>query len=93
MLKGTAIHAVIPARFEVPGIWSTRSFLLVGVDDDGTVQSSQELRLAEKVPPREVLGVRCSGNRLEVRLAGQASGRTLVHRWTGRDLRANRRHR
>lgn len=92
-LKGTAIHAVIPARFEVPGVWSTRSLLLVGTDDAGVVQDFRELKLASKVPPREVLRVNCSGKRLELRLSRQASGRTLVHRWNGYALRVEPRHR
>ena len=86
-LKGMAIHAVIPARFEVPGIWSTRRLLLVGIDEAGTVLGSKELQLGMKVPPREVLKVHCSENRLELRMSPQASRRTLVHRWDGRDLR------
>lgn len=90
-LKGTAIYAVIPARFDVPGTWLTRSLLLVGTDHAGIVQGAQELKLASKVPLREVLKVHCSGNRLEVRLSRQASGRTLVHRWNGRVLHAGSR--
>ena len=85
-VKGEAVHAVIPARFEHPGIWITRTLLLVGVDGSGTVQGQMELRLAADVPPREVLRVRCSGDRLDVHLSRQASGKVLRHRWTGRRL-------
>jgi len=85
-MKGSAIHAVIPARFQVPGIWMTRSLLLVGVDERGTVQDEQELKLVREVPPREVVRVRCSGGRLQVRLSPRASGKTLTHHWTGTQL-------
>ena len=85
-LRGAVVHAVIPAWFEKPGIWSTRSLLLVGVDDSGTVQQQRKLRLGASVPPREVVSINCSGSRLDVRLSRQASGRTLAHRWTGTQL-------
>ena len=42
-LRGAVVHAVIPAWFEKPGIWATRSLLLVGVDDSGTVQQQRKL--------------------------------------------------
>jgi hypothetical protein len=85
-LRGAIVHAVIPARFETPGIFSTRSLLLVGIDGGGTVQQQLELRLGASVPPREVVSIKCSGSRLDVRLSPQASGRTLAHRWTGTQL-------
>ena len=85
-VKGAAVHAVIPARFANPGIWITRTLLLVGVDGTGTVQDQMELRLMADVPPREVVSVRCSGNRLDIRLSPRASGKVLRHRWTGRRL-------
>ena len=85
-VKGADIHAVIPARFATPGIWATRTLLLVGVDGTGTVQDQMELRLMADVPPREVLSVRCSGDRLDIRLSAHASRKVLRHRWTGQRL-------
>ncbi len=84
-LPGDAVHAVVPARFDTPGIWSTRSLLLVGVDAGG-VRGQRELRLAKAVPPREVIGVVCRGDRVTIR----TNAGTWHYRWTGDVLTARR---
>ncbi len=60
-LAGT-VHAVIPARFDKPGIWVTRTILLAGLDDAKNVQGVLELKIADDVPPREVISVICKGD-------------------------------
>ncbi|WP_232629935.1 hypothetical protein [Methylobacterium sp. Leaf118] len=67
LLAGT-VHAVIPARFEDPAIWTTRTLLLVGVDADASVRGQRALALPQPVPPREVVSLRCAGRRLDLRL-------------------------
>ncbi|HEX2555022.1 MAG TPA: hypothetical protein VHL98_15085 [Microvirga sp.] len=86
-LPGNAVHAVVPARFENPGIWTTRSLLLVGVDAAGTVQGERELKLAKPIPPREVISVLCRGDRVTIR----TTAGTSQHRWTGEALTARKR--
>jgi hypothetical protein len=81
-LAGEAVHAVIPARFATPGIWVTRTLLLVGVDAQKNVQGKLELKLADDVPPREA-SITCRKDRLIIRMRGK----TLTHRWTGSALR------
>ena len=87
-VPGGTIRAVIPARFERPGIWVTRTLLLVGIDEGGAVRGQAELRLAASVPPREVPSVRCAGNRLTLRLSAGASGETFAYIWTGQGAEA-----
>lgn len=77
------VHAVIPARFDTPGIWVTRTMLLVGVDEAKTVQGTLELKLVDDVPPREVVSVVCKANRLAIRLRGK----TLSYTFDGKALR------
>ena len=89
-VPGGAIHAVIPARFERPGTWVTRTLPLVGIDEGGAVRGQAELRLAAGVPPREVLSVRCAGNRLTIRLSARAPGETFAYVWTGKELKRSR---
>jgi hypothetical protein len=81
-LAGGTVHAVIPARFATPGIWVTRTLLLVGVDAQKNVQGTLELTLADDVPPREA-GVTCGKDRVTIKTAGK----TLTYRWTGSALR------
>jgi hypothetical protein len=82
-LAGEAVHAVIPARFETPGIWVTRTLLLVGVDAQANVLGTLELKLADDVPPREVVKVTCAKDRLTIRLPRK----NLSYAWTGTALR------
>jgi hypothetical protein len=81
-LAGEAVHAVIPARFATPGIWVTRTLLLVGVDAQKIVQGTLELKLTDDVPPREA-GVTCRKDRLSIKMRGK----TLTYRWNGTALR------
>jgi hypothetical protein len=81
-LAGETVHAVIPARFATPGIWVTRTLLLVGVDAQKTVQDVLELKLTDDVPPREA-GVTCGKDRLTIRTAKKK----LIYTWTGSALR------
>ena len=82
-MPGGSVHAVVPARFETPAVWATRSLLLVGVDTAGAVQGVVELTLPRPVFPRDVIGIRCSGDRLTIRVP---TG-TTSYRWDGRVLR------
>jgi hypothetical protein len=81
-LAGEMVHAVIPARFDTPGIWVTRTLLLVGVDAGRNVQGMLELKLADDVSPRES-NVICKKDRVTIRTFGKA----LSYRWTGSALR------
>jgi hypothetical protein len=81
-LAGDAVHAVIPARFDKPGIWVTRTLLLVGVDAQTNVQGTLELKLADDVGPREA-NVTCKNDRVTIR----TFGKSLAYRWTGTALR------
>jgi hypothetical protein len=81
-LAGEAVHAVIPARFATPGIWVTRTLLLVGVDAQKIVQGTLELKLTDDVPPREA-GVTCRKDRLSIKMRRK----TLTYRWNGTALR------
>ena len=81
-LAGEAVHAVIPARFATPGIWVTRTLLLVGVDAQKNVQGTLELTLADDVPPRGT-NVACAKDRMTIRVGKT----TLTYRWTGSALR------
>lgn len=80
---GGKVHAVIPARFENPAIWTTRTLLLVGVDEDTSVNGQLELALSELVPPRDVVSLRCVGRRLDLRLPHT----TLSFEWDGHALK------
>src|ERR1044071_7198789 len=51
------VHVVIPARFETPGIWVTRTILLVGVDAAKSVAGTLELNVKDDIPPRQVIRV------------------------------------
>ncbi len=82
-LGGEVVHAVIPARFDTPGIWVTRTLLLVGVDAQKNTQATLELKLADDVPPRQVVSVTCAKDRLSIKLPRK----TLAYRWTGTVLR------
>ena len=82
-LAGKDVYVVVPARFPQPGIWVTRTLLLVGVDEAKNVQGVLELALRDDVPPREVVGVTCIGSALTVRLPRKS----LTYTWTGRELR------
>jgi hypothetical protein len=81
-LAGEAMHAVIPARFDKPGIWVTRTLLLVGVDAGKNVQGTLELKLADDVSPRES-NVVCKKDHVTIR----AFGKSFSYRWTGTALR------
>jgi hypothetical protein len=82
-LAGEAVHAVIPARFDTPGIWVTRTLLLVGVDAQKNVQGTLELKLSDDVPPRQVVSVTCAKDRLTIKLPRKS----LPYAWTGTALR------
>lgn len=77
------VHLVIPARFATPGIWVTRTILLVGIDGAKTVQGTLELMAAHDIPPRQVISVTCKGGRIAVRL----KGKTLTYAFDGKALR------
>ena len=82
-IAGKNVYAVVPARFPQPGIWVTRTLLLVGVDEAKTVQGLLELALRHDVPPREVVSVSCKGAALTIRLPSKS----LAYTWTGKELR------
>ena len=77
------VHVVIPARFATPGVWVTRTILLVGVDSGKTVEGILDLKVADDVPPRKVISVTCKGNRLTIR----HTGKTLTYTFDGKALR------
>ncbi|HEY8565654.1 MAG TPA: hypothetical protein VIL65_09155 [Beijerinckiaceae bacterium] len=86
-LAGARVHAVVPARFDHPGIWSTRILLLVGVDGAGNVEAERALTLAAQVPPREIVSVTCKEGRVTIQQSGWAGGGRDVYAWTGRALK------
>ena len=81
-LAGETVHAVIPARFAMPGLWVTRTLLLVGVDAQKSVHGMLELTLADDVPPRRA-GITCAKDRVTIRTGAKA----LTYQWDGKALR------
>lgn len=95
-LEGAETYIVVVPWFEDPGVWATRSLLLVGVDRDRTVVAQRELKLAHRVFPRSVTGVACDGRTLRIdshELDRRPDGDVGVstrhsYRWNGRTLRS-----
>lgn len=85
-VAGETIHLVVPARFETPGIWLTRSILFVGVDASGTVAGVAEAKALHDIAPREVISATCSKDRLAIRMSNRMSPATLSYVWTGKAL-------
>jgi hypothetical protein len=77
------VHVVIPARFETPGIWVTRTILLIALDDAKAIGGTLALKVADGIPPRQVISVACKGNRMTVRI----TDRTLTYAFDGRALK------
>jgi hypothetical protein len=86
-VAGKQVYVVVPARFETPGIWLTRSLLFVGVDDAGNVQGVVEAKTLHDVAPREVISVGCDKNRVTVRMTDRMKPKTLSYVWSGKELR------
>ena len=86
-MAGKEIYLVVPARFANPGIWVTRSILLVGVDESKNVVALMEAKTLHDVPPREVVSVSCNKNVMTVRMSNRMSPSTLSYVWNGRELK------
>ena len=81
------IYLIVPARFPSPGIWVTRSILLVGVDEGRNVVAMTELKTLDDVPPREVVSVSCNKNAITIRMSNRMSPSTLSYVWNGKELK------
>jgi hypothetical protein len=86
-VAGKQVYVVVPARFETPGLWVTRSLLFVGVDDAGNVQGVAEAKTLHDVAPREVISIACNKNRVTIRMTDRMKPKTLSYLWSGKELR------
>jgi hypothetical protein len=86
-VAGKEIYVVVPARFDSPGIWVTRSLLFVGVDERKNVVAVAEAKTLHDISPREVISVSCSKNRIHIRMSNRMSPSTLSYVWNGRELK------
>jgi hypothetical protein len=84
---GKEIYLVVPARFPSPGIWVTRSILLVGVDEGRNVVAMTEVKTLDDVPPREVVSVSCNKNAITIRMSNRMKPSTLSYVWNGNELK------
>lgn len=84
---GKDIYLVVPARFPNPGIWVTRSILLVGVDDGRNVVATTEVKTLDDIPPREVVSVSCNKNVMTIRMSNRMSPSTRSYVWNGTELK------
>ena len=84
---GKEIYLVVPARFPSPGIWVTRSILLVGVDEGRNVVAMTEVKTLDDVPPREVVSVSCNRNVITIRMSSRMSPSTRSYVWNGNELK------
>jgi len=89
-IAGEKIMLMIPARFEDPAFWVTRSLLLVGVNADKSVQGQLELKMTKPVSPREVISVECKGSLVTISVPGKASAKVISYQWTGTQLEASK---
>jgi hypothetical protein len=89
-LAGEKVMLMVPARFEDPAVWVTRSLLLVGINSDNSVQGQLELKMKEPVPPREVISIECKGSLVTISVSGKASPKVISYQWTGAQLEASK---
>lgn len=89
-IAGEKVMLMVPARFEDPAFWVTRSLLLVGINSDKSVQGQLELKMTQPVSPREVISVECKGSRVTISVPGKASPKVLSYQWTGTQLEASK---
>ena len=86
-VAGKDVYVVVPARFDNPGIWVTRTLLLVGVDDAKNVAGIAEAKTLHDVAPREVISVVCNKSTVTVRMTDRMKPKTLTYAWDGKQLR------
>ena len=86
-VDGKDVYVVVPARFDNPGIWVTRTLLFVGVDDAKNVAGIGEAKTLHDVAPREVISITCNKATLTVRMTDRMKPRTLTYAWNGKLLR------
>jgi hypothetical protein len=89
-IAGEKIMIMVPARFEDPAVWVTRSLLLVGINSDNSVQGQLELKMKEPVPPKEVISLECKGSLVTISVPGKASPKATSYQWTGAQLEASK---
>jgi len=86
-VDGKDVYVVVPARFDNPGIWVTRTLLFVGVDDAKNVAGIAEAKALHDVAPREVISVTCNKSTVTVRMTDRMKPKTLTYAWDGKGLR------
>jgi hypothetical protein len=86
-VDGKDVYVVVPARFDNPGIWVTRTLLFVGVDDAKNVAGIAEAKTLHDVAPREVISVVCNKSAVTVRMTDRMKPKTLTYAWDGKQLR------
>jgi hypothetical protein len=86
-VDGKDVYVVVPARFDNPGIWVTRTLLFVGVDDAKNVAGIAEAKALHDVAPREVISVVCNKSTVTVRMTDRMKPKTLTYAWDGKQLR------